>query len=314
MFAYEIEVVDTALRPVRGGSVSIAPKGRNQGRPMAYAISAGLARLITLENLVDVVVSAPGFRNALILGVHTDQQVMLEAAITVRLQLADEIALPQPPLYLQAKLVPAGIQKRKRKARVTQIYQDGEWVGSSNPLSLDESNTFGSSREIQIQVSELGQHSVHFEVLKKRSRGGRRTQTLGGGKPRRVQVDAADAGRTFEVSTAAPGFPASAEAPGGVTRYDATLTRILPGDVVLEVVDRLVLVLDDPAHEIAERDHRDGFAPFDPPAGGGNASWSCVACNRPTVLSRVTVMTGLDMISRTFTFLDESPARITLRA
>jgi hypothetical protein len=209
VFAYGIEVVDTALQPVGGGSVSVVAKGRDQGRPMAFAIRAGLARLITLESLVDVVVTAPGFRSVLIRGVHTDRQVMLEAAIPVGLRLADGVALPQPPLYLRAKLIPAGLQKKKRRATVTQIFQDGEWAGTSNPYELDESNTFGPSRVLSILVSDPGPHRVYFEVLKRRSQrpqrpqrpsGGSRSQTLGGGKPRQIQVDASDAGRTFEVA------------------------------------------------------------------------------------------------------------------
>jgi hypothetical protein len=200
VYAYEIEVVDTALQPVSGGSVSVVAKGRDRGRPMAFAISAGLARLITLESLVDVVVAAPGFRSALVRGVHTDRQVMLEAATLVRLRLAGGIALPQPPLYLRAKLIPAGLQKKNRKGNDTQIFQNGEWVGTSNPYLLDDSNTFGPSRELRILVSDPGPYSVHFEVLEQRPSGGTRSQALRGGKPRQLQVDASDAGRTIEVA------------------------------------------------------------------------------------------------------------------
>jgi len=147
-----------------------------------------------------VVVAAPGFRSVQIRGVHTDQQVMLEAATLVRLRLADGITLPQPPLYLQAKLIPAGLPKRKRRGSDTQIFQNGEWVGTSNPYALDESNTFGPSRELRILVPDSGPHSVYFEVLKQRSSGGNRSQVLGRGKPRQIQVDASDAGRSFEVA------------------------------------------------------------------------------------------------------------------
>jgi hypothetical protein len=105
--------------------------------------------LISRDEVVDVLVTARGFRTERIEGVYGDVEVSLSSGVKVTLVLRSDTELPEPPLYVKAVLTPV------------------EGQGDNIDWGVE---AFGESREIETRVPGSGEMKVTW-IVERRSSG-----------------------------------------------------------------------------------------------------------------------------------------------
>jgi hypothetical protein len=133
--------------------------------------------LVSTDDVLDVEVSARGFRAVLLDGVQGDFEVRLEQGLKVRVVLRGDASIPDPPIFVKVALTPAD--------------------GSHGSLDFG-APAFDEKREIMVRVPNAGEMSVRW-IIERRSGGGSMATTANVEPEQTVQV-LDQQGQTVEVT------------------------------------------------------------------------------------------------------------------
>ncbi len=185
-------------RPADGGWVRVL------GNPVweaAFLIEAGEALVLGRRRALDLEINVPGFRIERVFGVETDQDIVLQPAFRVRLELAREVELPEEGTQLQVRLSRVSQPGEVPPPQHLSLFRGGETTGWWNKYIGNESNTFGASREVFVTVQEPGTYTVAFFLMMGSPGGGMTSSTLApSADTPALELDEEDADASFRVA------------------------------------------------------------------------------------------------------------------
>jgi hypothetical protein len=182
--------------PSPRGWVRILSGAAYRTSPTGFLIDEGEAQVFGRAVPLDLEVDVPGHRVVRLAGVESDQEVVLEPSLSVRLALPANVELPPRGARLQVHLTPVG-----EVAPVTHmnLIADGEFIAFVRQPFGDAVGAFADTREVALELQHAGPHQVGFDLIYIEPERGF-TLLPAAAESRLLDVQPKDAGRTFIVA------------------------------------------------------------------------------------------------------------------
>jgi hypothetical protein len=226
LYAYELDLFGVAGEIVSQAQVAFWPTGNATAVPRRLLTLDGNLTLTSPWPVIDLEVMARGFRTTKAAGMREDRRIALEVGVPVRVQLAEDVDLPDPPICWRrpapaGSIVPAsghvysesdGHRIQMIGGRTGRVLAERELLctlpGSANTWSIGRSSSAPPAQASGGSISRSGPSTIRVEegsgsrfVLAPRSRAARCTRQVGRDRqPVPAAHNLACAGRTGSTS------------------------------------------------------------------------------------------------------------------
>jgi len=181
--------------PAQGGWARPLLESSAWSQP-AFVIEGGRTEVLAPAGALALEVNVPGYRIVRIESARGDQEVVLEPAFAVRLELPQDVPLPGgSSLQVQLSRLES-LAQPDSLSLYRGCLQTGWWSASFG----DEANTFDEGRSVTLPIPELGEYAVSFFVVHGKPGEAQVSFDLPPAEScARLTIGASDAGKSFRV-------------------------------------------------------------------------------------------------------------------